>query len=709
MSKKTTRTAKKNRRQSVRRAHRRRWPWFIIGVAIGVGVPWLAYLDYLVKTAFIHHRWQTPSQVYAAPLNSYQGMTLSPERLQYHLRQLGYQSVKTKPDAPGQYRHWRTNTGHAWEIHTRGFRFAEGPQAPQQVRLRLEKATPDTPWQVESLQGANVLTLEPVRLGGFYSATGEQRQPVTLSQLPTTLIQGIQAVEDRQFKHHHGINLAGILRAAWHNLKAGKVVQGGSTITQQLVKNRLRTPQRSWRRKINEAMLAVLLEQHLDKGAILEDYLNEAYWGQNGKLAIHGIAEAVEYYFGTSPEQLDLAEQALLIGLVKGPSWYNPRKHPERALQRRNLVLRLMADTGIISESARTKAVKKPLGVTAIGHINTGLYSDFLQLVNQRLQQRFRPGQLQNAGLRIFTTLEPWAQHQLNETLARQVPKAGAGLQAAAVLTQAQSGEILALDGDARRISGFNRALLARRQIGSLIKPFIYLAGLELLPDFSLDSPLADEPVAVSTGQGTSWRPANFSRRSHGTAPAREALLHSWNLATVHLGLRIGLKPLADFLQHLGLQTPRQVHPSLFLGAIDLSPLEVTQLYQLLASRGSQNKTVALRAVTDTHGRPLLRMKPSKPPILKPEHLQQILRVLHQITFSGTAASLQKWPELQGPLFGKTGTTNGGRDNWFAGFNPRYLLTVWVGRDDNKPTGLTGAKAALPVWAESMLALQESR
>jgi len=690
---------------------RNRWRvllWAGTGLLIGMGLPWLLYLNHLVKTQFVQHRWHSPSQVYAAPLSAFEGRVLSPDRLLYHLQLLGYRRVTRKP-AAGQYRHDRAGASQRFEIHTRGFHLPEGQIDAQRVVLRLGKSPDNGQWTVKTLRGAEVLTLEPVRLGGFYSADLEQRQPVSLTQLPATLVQGIQAVEDRQFNHHHGINLAGMARAAWRNLLARRVVQGGSTITQQLVKNRLRMPQRSWSRKINEIALALLLERQRDKGDILQDYLNEVYWGQAGKLAIHGVGQAARYYFGKSPEQLNLAEQALLIGMVKGPSWYNPRTHPQRARQRRNLVLQLMADTGIITESAQKKAASLPLGVTPKGHLNAGLYGDFMQLVKQRLRQRFNPEQLQQAGLRIFTTLDPWAQKQLTDTLATAIPRIDPSLQAAAVLTQAKSGEVLALDGGIEPLSGFNRALLMRRQIGSLIKPFIYLAGLELLPDFSLDSRLSDEPVSIRTRRGEYWRPANFSRRSHGTVTAREALLHSWNLATVHLGQRIGLQRLAKFLNRLGLHTPGQLHPSLLLGALELSPLETTQLYQLLSSQGSQNETVALRAVTDAQGKLLLRPRAARPPELKPENLRQIVRVLNRITRSGTAASLRRWPQLLRPLFGKTGTTNGGRDNWFAGFDRHYLLTVWVGRDDNKPTGLTGARAALPVWAETLQKLQETQ
>ncbi len=708
--KKTARRARTGRKESSLRRSALRWlRWFLPGLAIGLGLPWLIYLNRLVEAEFIQHHWVQPSQVYAAPLIAFENAPLSPRRLAFHLQQLGYRPVSASPRA-GEYTRTDQGTRSQWQIHTRGFDFPAGSVPAQRVRLTLQKSNAaGGQWRVSQLRGSELLQLEPVRLGGFYSARLEQRQPVALTELPTTLLQGLQAVEDRDFKNHHGINLGGIARAAWRNLLAGHVVQGGSTITQQLVKNRLRASQRSWLRKINEAMLALLLENRLDKGRILQDYLNEVYWGQAGKVAIHGIAQAADYYFATAPERLDLAQQALLIGLIKGPSWYNPRKHPERARQRRNLVLRLMADTGIISEAQRAQAAARPLAVTPRGRLHSGAYADFMQLVRQRLQQRFRPQQLQQAGLRIFTTLDPWAQQQLSDSLAAKVPQIQPSLQAAAVLTRRLSGEILALDGGIERFSGFNRALLARRQIGSLIKPFIYLAGLELLPDFSLDSLLPDQPVAIRTRRGETWQPRNFSQQSHGDVSAADALKHSWNLATVHLGQRIGLKRLAQFLNRLGLHTPARLHPSLLLGAVELSPLETSQLYQLLASGGAQNETIALRAVTDASGRVLLRPKTATPPPLNAAHVRQIQRVLNEITESGTAASLRQWPQLLRPLFGKTGTTNGGRDNWFAGFDRRYLLTVWVGRDDNRPTGLTGARAALPVWADAMQKLQETR
>ncbi len=706
-SKKKHTFKKKKKRKKTGATNRNSWWLFVLGVGMGFGVPWLWYLNRIIDTEFANHQWRTPSQVFAAPLRIFEAMTLGPDRLIFHLRQLGYRHVEKTP-RPGEYRHWVNGAERHFIINTRGFDFPEGHQPPRQAHVVLRPETATGQWRVSTLRGAEIMQLEPIRLGGFYSASLELRQPVTLARLPSSLVQGIQAVEDRQFKHHHGINLVGIARAAWRNLLAGRIVQGGSTITQQLVKSRLRIAQRRWSRKVNEALLAILLELRLDKGRILQDYLNEVYWGQSGAIAIHGISQAAQYYFGMPPEQLDLAQQALLIGLVKGPSWYNPRTHPQRAKQRRDLVLRIMAETGIISEKQYAKATRRPLGLTPQGHLNTGLYGDFLQLVKSRLRQRFSPAQLQQAGLRIFTTLDPWAQKQLDAALSEAVPKIGPRLQAAAVLTQRYSGEILAFDGGVETYSGFNRALLAKRQIGSLIKPLVYLAALEHLPDFTLDSRIPDRPIAIQTRHGDTWRPSNFSRRSHGEVAARQALIHSWNLATVHLGQRLGLHNMRVFLQSLGLRTPKRLHPSLWLGALDLSPLEAAQLYLPLSSLGLQNNTVALSAVTNSQGEVLLRPATASPPPVSPRHVREIVGALHDITRSGTASDLRRWPQLQHPLFGKTGTTNGGRDNWFTGFDTRYLLVVWVGRDDNKPTGLSAARAALPVWATALQRLQDT-
>ncbi len=667
--------------------------WFLLGFVPALTGPWLWYLNGLVNDLVEDPTPRAPASVFARPLELHVGRTLSAEALQFELDLLGYRAVDHAPEV-GQYR----RRGAAFEIHSKGFAFVDGVEAPRHFRVRIENAR-----VVEN--DAALARLEPLLLGQLFADQWRGKQPVRLAQLPDTLVRGLQAVEDRDFKHHAGVDFLGIARALVRNLRAGRLVEGGSTLTQQLIKNRWQYSDKSWLRKLNEAAAALLLERKLGKGEILTLYFNDIYWGQDGKVAIHGVEQAAQFYFAKPAAHINIAEQALLVALIKGPSWYNPYKNTERAVARQELVLKVWWQTGVISEAEYRQAVQHRLNLHRRSPVRVQ-YGDFLDLVKRQLHTGFSGAQLQQQGLRVFTTLDPWVQWLVEKTAAQSDELLGADLQNAVVVSHASSGEVLAISGAKDSTSHFNRALLSRRQIGSLIKPLVYLAGLELMPGFSLNSAVQDRPLEITVDRQSVWRPDNWDGESLGTIQARTALVQSRNQATVYLGQQIGLARFIAFLKQLGLEINRANHPSIFLGAIDLTPFEVHNLFLLFSSSGRVQQAQVIRAVTDAQGRLLRRGSQQRPHAVKATNIERINQALGAITREGTAQALSGRYALRQPLFGKTGTTNRNRDSWFVGFDREVLASVWVGRDDNAPTSFSGARGAMVLWAQLFKNLQ---
>ncbi len=661
--------------------------WFIPGLGIGLFVPWYFYLQFLVNSLFVEYHWSIPSSIYARELSLYDGKNISQAEIKHELKQLGYKKVAS-PNEIGEYALYNNH----FEIFSKGFRFLDKTEKPARVGFDVKKG---------SITGMNkpIARLEPLLIGHFYSSQFENRQPIPLNQIPNTMVKGLQAIEDRSFKHHGGVDLLGILRAVVKNLFAGKVVQGGSTITQQLVKNRLHYRAKSWIRKANEAVAALMLERKLDKGQILETYFNEIYWGQKGSIAIHGVKQAAQFYFSKQPKQLSIAEQALLIGIVKGPSWYHPVKQKTRATKRRNVVLNAWYETSVITKKQWQQAKNTSIKVQLNTEFANQQYQDFTDLVKQQLSQTFTNDNLNQQGLRIFTTLNPFVQSQLVKTLSTQTDKLAKGVQSSAVVSHAKTGEIMAIKGAKTKTSFYNRALLSKRQIGSLIKPFVYLAALEQLDDFNMDSMVNDSPLKIQTKRGEYWRPKNYDGKSMGLISANTALVKSRNQATVELGLQVGVKQFVNFLDRLGLNVNRSNHPSVFLGATELTPLEVTNLFIILASNAQQKQLLAIKYVTDNNNQLLGKLKKSNNLSLNSRSILSINAALHQVTMQGTAAKLSSNYGFEN-LYGKTGTTNQGKNSWYVGYDNNYLATFWVGKDNNTATNLTGSSGALVLWAD---------
>lgn len=658
---------------------------------------YMVWLDYQVREVFEGKRWAVPARVYAAPTALYSGMRLTPAELEGELRRLRYQSGDTY--RPGGYLHRGNNV---FDIHVRAYAHAEGRRQARRAQVSIRNN------HLSVRQGGTVY-LDPLEIGTLHPSRNEDRILVRLEEVPDDLLKILLAVEDRAFYDHFGLNPLAIIRAVFANAMAGGVVQGGSTLTQQLVKNLYLNSERSFSRKLKEALMAGLLEWRYSKEEILEAYLNEIYLGQDGGRAIHGFGLASRYYFDRPLKELRLSEQALLVGLVKGASAYNPRRYPERALKRRNIVLQVMRDQDMITEDEYRTASRLPLGVSGRKGARLNPYPAFMDLLRLQLRQDYREEDLTTEGLRIYTTLDPRAQQAAQQALERRVKELEAGrklssgvLQGAVVMTDAANGEVQALIGGRNANDvGFNRALAALRPIGSLVKPAVYLNALSR-SDYSLTTMLNDRPVKLREAGGRLWTPKNFDGRMHGDVWLMDALARSYNLSTVHLGNELGIREVIKTLRSLGVRHELPEYPSLFLGAATLTPLEVTQMYQTLATGGYYTPLRTIRAVQTPQGETLSRYTPSLRATVDSKAVYLLNRAMQEAVRNGTGKSLSRWVSPQLNIAGKTGTTDDGRDSWFAGYGGDRLAVVWIGADDNRALSLTGGGAALTVWGRMM-------
>jgi len=692
----------KKARRSARRSTKKKHSFFSRSLFIKLFlmlttlvIVWVVYLDFTVRAKFDGKKWAIPARVYAQPLELYEGLSLSSALFESELRSLGYQFVR-QARLPGQV----TKTGKAYTLKTKGFMFWDKEELSGTYKVQFDGV------QVNSLEGADdlVLRLEPQEIGSIYPNHGEDRILTRLVDLPPLLGETLIAVEDKDFARHFGISFKGIARAMLANAKAGGFVQGGSTLTQQLVKNFYLTQERSLWRKVQEAAMSVLLELHYSKADILEAYINEVYLGQSGPRGIHGFGLAAQHYFNQPLKSLKPHQIAMLIGVVKGASYYNPWRSPERTLKRRNLVLNVMAQTELIDESLLKQSLRQPLGVTSSAQKQFGDYPAFLDLVKRQLQQDYKTEDLQSEGLSIFTTMSPQVQAQTEASVKRQMQrltKTAGSLQTAAIVTAVGSGEILAVVGDRNpRYSGFNRALDAQRQIGSLVKPFVYLAALMQEENYQLTTIIDDSELSVPLPNGTQWQPKNYTEESHGELPLYQALAFSYNQSTARLGMDLGVAQVVKVLQRAGLDRDVPKLPSLLLGALALSPLDVSHLYHTLAADGVYTPLRSIRSVLDATGQPLQRYKLSSEPRFSPEHSHLMHYALQAVMRTGTGRSAYASLPNNLSVAGKTGTTNQQRDSWFAGYSGDHLGVIWVGNDDNQPTRLTGSSGALKIWTD---------
>lgn len=668
---------------------------------------YVLYLDHIVTGKFEGKRWAIPSRVYARALELYPGKPLTIEQLQTELDLIGYQTSFNGLEG-GTY----LRRGNRFTITSRRFLHWDGEEPARAIRLTLSNNRITQLQEAVSGDDIALTRLEPMQIGMIYPAHKEDRVLVRLDELPSTLINALQAVEDRNFQTHIGVDFRGIARALLANIKAGGVVQGGSTLTQQLVKNFYLSSERTLTRKINEALMALLLEFHYDKKEILEAYANEIYLGQDGSRAIHGFGLASEFYFNKPVTELTLAESALLVAILRGPAYYDPRRYPERAMDRRDQVIKTLQTDALISPAQARQAINSPIGVTSKAHRGNGRYPAFISLVKRHLQQDYREADLRSEGLRIFTSLDPIAQRiaehslsQWSDRLERDYQIKPKTLEGGIVLTRVGSAEVTAVVGGRNaRFEGFNRALDIQRPVGSLLKPALYLSALER--GYTLASPIRDEAIEVKTARGQSWQPQNYDHRSHGSVPLIDALAHSYNLAAVNLGMTLGIEQTVQTLYDLGIEKPLPHYPSLLLGAVEMAPVDIAQIYQTLADEGFYTPLRAVRDVLNQKGEPLQRYPLETQQRFDAASVALINFALQEALRHGTGSRAAQVIPTDIYLAGKTGTTDELRDSWFAGFGNQHLAVVWLGGDHNEKVGLTGASGALKVWREIMVTLE---
>src|SRR3990167_1687419 len=577
----------------------------LVGLVVLAG--FAIYLDAVVQEKFSGKRWTVPAKVYARPLELFVGQKLTKTDFLTELDALGYrrESAASGPGAAAV-------AGNDVQLHTRGFQFYEGTEPARRINVRFSGAYVAGLSQVA---GGNlaVARLEPLLVGGLYPAHHEDRILVKLDQVPPYLVETLVAIEDWEFFNHYGVSLKSIARAFWINATAGQLRQGGSTLTQQLVKNFYLTNERSLTRKATEAMMALLLELHYDKNEILEAYLNEVFLGQDGQRAVHGFGLASQYLFSQPLAELKLHQVALMVGMVKGPSYYNPRRFPERALERRNLVLDVLAEQGVVPADQVAAAKLKPLGVTKRGSLADSSFPGFLDLVKRQLREDYREEDLTEEGLRIFTSFDPIlqlkAESALADSLKRLAGRKGVDqVEAGMVVTNPETGEVQVLIGSRQpRYAGFNRALDAVRPIGSLIKPAIYLAALERPSQYTLTSLLEDQPFSVKGQDGQVWSPQNYDRKAHCTVYLYQGLANSYKLSSAKLGLELGVQNVLKTLERLGVTRKWPAYPSMLLGAGALTPMEVADMYQTMANGGFNTPLRGIRSVLTAEGEPLKR------------------------------------------------------------------------------------------------------
>ncbi|MFC4727806.1 penicillin-binding protein 1B [Coralloluteibacterium thermophilus] len=682
----------------------KRWVLYAIlaaaGLFLGFLIPYAWYLDGVVRARFGELSWQVPTRVYARPLVVSPGLRMDAETLQLELRAAAYREEPGAATA-GSYE----REGGRFRIASRGYVDVDGRVPERRIELTLADGRVATLKDADSGETLRAARLDPARIATLYGQKQEERRLARLEDLPEQLIFALQAVEDRDFKHHRGIDFSGIARAFWANLREGEVVQGGSTLTQQLVRNLFLSREQTYWRKFNEALYSVLIEARFDKGRILEAYVNQVYLGQVGGQSVHGMVAGAEFWFGRDPQRLRSEEIAMLVGMIRGPSYYDPRRYPERAKARRDLVLGVMAETGVITEAERDAARARPLSITSSPGVAANRYPAFMDLVRRQLADDFPQDALRGAGLSVMTTLAPSAQTYAERAVATVLPeierKEGPPLQTGLVVTDTHTGAVVAAIGN-RRVDqpGFNRALEAQRPVGSLLKPFVYLLALVQPGRYSLATTVDDAPISLRLPNGQTWSPSNSDNRSHGPVRLIDALAQSYNQATVRVGLDVGQEGLAVLLQRLA-GARAQPNPALILGAVDLSPFAMAQLYQFLASGGEVQTLKVVRGVLDAQNVALSRYDDAPPPATEGDAIaaRLVTIALQSAVTSGTGRRLVADGLGRLSPAGKTGTTNDGRDSWFAGWSGDHLAVVWVGNDENQVAGLYGATGAMRVWS----------
>lgn len=663
-------------------------------VVTGYGV----YLDAQISKKFAGNKWQVPAQIYARPMYLELKQEITLKEIEEELQLLGYRRV-TRADSSGEYQ----VLGERIRIQRRKFDFPHGSEDLRFIEVSLKQQRIIKIQDMASRESLNSIYLEPWLVTRLVSNGREDRMLVNIHEVPPVLTQALVAVEDNDFYQHFGIAPLSIIRALMANISAGRTVQGGSTLTQQLVKNLFLTREKSLSRKAKEALMALIIEVRYSKDEILQAYLNEVFLGQNGDTGVYGFGLASYFYFDRPLNELSMDEIALLVGIIKGPSYYNPRKYPERVTTRRNLVLRMMFEDHQLTSNEYQALTKKPIKLASGANRRKDKHPAFMDMVRRELQQVLDNPDIRESGLKVFTTLDSNAQVKAEKAVALGVAKqekriGKTGFEAAMIVTDIDSGEVRSIVGGRKAdYAGFNRALDAKRAIGSLIKPAIYLTALEQAADYNLASLLKDEPIKLKSNKGNIWQPQNSDKKFRGQVPLLTALSKSLNVPTVTLGMELGLSTIADTIWRLGVEEEMDLYPAMTLGAVNFSPLQVNQMYQTMANNGRFIPLHSITAIMSPENDLLWHFDTAAEQRVDEQATYLLNYALHKVTLDGTAKSIRKrFPNIN--MAGKTGTTDDYRDSWFSGFDKNILITSWIGKDNNQPVNLSGASGAMQLF-----------
>lgn len=692
------------------------WAGGLVLLLVASGVLVVAYYERVVSRTMDGRRWNLPTRLYSDVWVLRPGDALGPDDVEKRLARLRYAPVTAPPVAGGRY--LRTRSRMIVGVNPRETAYGRFPGLSALIDFSGRRIA----GLKREADGAPIpfVVFEPEVVGSVFDQKMEDRTLVRLDRVPKVVVDAILATEDRDYFTHAGLAPKRLVGALLQGLVRGRSVRGTSTLTQQLVKNLFLTPERTLRRKAVEALLAVILDAKYSKTEILEAYLNEIYLGQRGSVSVTGVEEAARFYFGKPVSQLDLPEAAMLAGLISSPGRFSPFRNPERARERRALVLKGMLDERKIDRAAYDAALAAPL--TRVGKPQTGIEAPhFVDFVLTQVKES--RADLSGAGLSLYTTLDPEMQaaaqaavlkglEELEKRFKRLRAKPGEEpLQGALIALDPQTGSIRALVGGRDyQVSQFNRVVQARRQPGSLFKPFVYLAAFErrdLVPPITPVTILQDSPIALAFGktEDETWAPRNYDGEFLGPVTVRQALEQSRNIPTVRVAVwetgegKTLLPGVVDAARKAGITSPMKPYPSLALGSFECSPMEIAAAYAVFANGGILVRPNALLGLVGPEGRRIDRKDVPLARAADPAAVAVLDSILEGVVNRGTGGSARRLG-AQGIFAGKTGTTNDGRDAWFIGFSPRLLVAVWVGFDDNRGLGLSGATAAVPIYAD---------
>jgi penicillin-binding protein 1B len=647
------------------------------------------------------------TKIFAAPTVLYPGKQINYSSLVARVRRLGYAEENT--DAGAAY--YQPGTADRLQIHNDNS-VPEDPGRTVEVRCTANSIQSIT--DAANQTPLERFALKPIMLSNAIDQNREKRRFVSYQDLPQVLINAVLAAEDRRFFSHGGIDPIRIIKALIVNAREGETTQGASTLTQQFVKNYFLTPERTWRRKLSDAYMSILLERRLSKEQIFELYSNEVYLGQAGSFSIMGFGEAANAFFDKSVRDLSLEESAMIAGIITAPNRFTPFRYNDRATTRRNLVLDQMTAYGMISAEECTAAKAKPLGVKSRAILN---YSDapyFVDYVQNMLLEKYGDSALGLSKYKVYTTLDPDLQQAGYEAMQygiqeldtyfskRKQPIPPGTVQASLIALDPKNGQILAMIGGRNYgASQFNRITQSKRQPGSIFKPFVYAAALETAyyspTPITVASSILDEPTQF-TFDDLEYEPKNFKEEYLGQVTMRQAITKSLNIATIKLAEKVGYNKVTELAQRLGLNEKIKPYPAMAIGSFEITPLEMVRAYTAFANGGLLSDLTAILKIYDNEANPVFVTESKPKQALTPQIAFLVTSLLQSVIDHGTGyAARERGFAL--PAAGKTGTSH---DGWFAGYTPDLLCIVWVGFDDNRELVLSGSQSALPIWTEFM-------